>query len=109
MSSVQSILAAIHLPKTLWNRLIEMVAYVKNLSLDINGIRQYELSNNVLPDFSHLKVLDSRTWVHILKEKRLRQMYTLGKEFLLVMTVKIIIVFTIHVKKSQYLQAHDHN
>ena len=77
---------------------MEMLAYVKNLSLDINGITRYKPSNHVLPDFSHLKVVNCR-YIFLMK-KWLGWMYTIGKEFLLVIKVKISIVFTIQEKKK---------
>ncbi len=70
MSSVRSILAAMRLPKTLWVGLIKTVAYLKNRSPGINEIIPYELANNARPNLSNLKVVGSRAWVHILKEKR---------------------------------------
>ena len=72
ISSVRSILADMHLPKTLWDELIKTVAYLKNRSPGINGITPYELGNHVRPDLSHLKVVGSRAWVHIPKEKRVK-------------------------------------
>ena len=72
MSSVRSILAAMHLPKTLWDELIKTAAYLKNRSPCVNGITPYELGNHVRPDLSHLKVVGSRAWVHIPKEKRVK-------------------------------------
>ena len=59
ISSVRSILADMHLPKTLWDELIKTVAYLKNRSPGINGITPYELGNHVRPDLSHLKVVSS--------------------------------------------------
>ena len=72
MSSVRSILSAMHLPKTLWDELIKTVAYLKNQSPGINGITPYELSNHIRPNLSHLKVVGSRAWVHIPKKKRVK-------------------------------------
>ena len=60
MSSVRFILAAMHLPKTLWDKLIKTAAYLKNRSPGINGIIPYELGNYIRPDLSHLKVVGSR-------------------------------------------------
>ncbi len=72
MSLVRSILSTMHLPKTLWDELIRTVAYLKNRSPGINGITPYELGNHIRPNLSHLKVVGSRAWVHILKEKRVK-------------------------------------
>lgn len=47
MSSVRSILSAMHLPKTLRDELIKLVAYLKNRSPGINGITPYELGNHI--------------------------------------------------------------
>ena len=60
ISSVRSIIAAMRLPKTLWDKLIKMVVYFKNRSPGINGIIRYELGNHVKPNLSHLKVVGSR-------------------------------------------------
>ena len=59
MSLVCSILAAMHLPKMLWDELIKTVAYLKNQSPDINGITPYELGNHIRSNASHLKVVGS--------------------------------------------------
>ena len=72
MFLVRSILSAMHLPKTLWDKLIKTVAYLKNRSVGINGITPYELGNHIRPNFSHLKVVGSRAWVHIPREKRVK-------------------------------------
>ena len=96
MSSVWSILADMHLPKTLWDELIKTVTYIKNRSPVINGITPYELGNQVRPDFSHWKVVSSRAWVHIPKEKRVKLDLRSWQEILIVRKVKINIMFTIH-------------
>ena len=57
ISLVVSILAVMHLPKTLWDELIQTAAYFKNWSPDINGITFYELVNHACLDLSHLKVV----------------------------------------------------
>ncbi len=72
MSAVWSILSAMHLPKTLWDELIKTVAYLKNRSSGINSITPYKLSNHICPDLSHWKVVGSRAWVHIPKEKSIK-------------------------------------
>ena len=72
MSLVRSILAAMHLPKTLWDKLIKTVVYLKNRNPSINGITSYELGNYVYPNLIYLKVVGSRALVHILKEKRVK-------------------------------------
>ena len=72
MSSICFILAAMHLPKTFWDELIKTIAYPKNQSPGINDIIPYELGNHVCQNFSHLKVISSQTWLHILKEKKMK-------------------------------------
>lgn len=57
MSLVEFILAAIHLPKTLWNELVKTFAYLKNRNSGINNITPYELGNHVCPNLSHLKIV----------------------------------------------------
>lgn len=61
-----------HLAKTLWNELIQTAANLKNQSSSINGITPYELSNYVRPDLNYLKVVGSRAWVYIPKEKKVK-------------------------------------
>lgn len=46
-----------YLPKTLWNKLIKTVTYLKEESPDINSIPPYKLANHVCPNLSHLKVV----------------------------------------------------
>ena len=72
MSLIQSILAAMHLPKTLWDELIKTVIYLRNQSPSINDITSYELDNYVCPDLSHLEVVSSQALVHISKKKRVK-------------------------------------
>ncbi len=72
MSSVRSILAAMHLPRTLWDELIKTVVYLKNRSLGIKGNTPYELGNHTRSDLSHIKVVSSRAWMQIQKEKRVK-------------------------------------
>lgn len=61
-----------HLPKTLWEELIKTVAYLENENSGINDITLYELDNHVRPNLSHLKVIDSRAWIFIPKEKKVK-------------------------------------
>ena len=61
-----------HLSKTLLDELIKTIAYLKNRSPGINVITSYELGNHICPNLSHLKVVGSRAWVHIPKEKRVK-------------------------------------
>ena len=72
MSLICSILFIKHLPKILWIELITTVLYIKNQSLRINDIIPYEIGNYTHPNLSHLKVLGSRAWVYILKDKRVK-------------------------------------
>lgn len=58
ISLVCSFLAAIYLPKILWDELIKTVAYLKNQSPGINGITPYKLGNHVRLNLSHLKIVD---------------------------------------------------
>ncbi len=46
--------------------------YLKNRSSGINGITPYELVNHAHSDLSHLKVVGSRAWIHIAKEKKFK-------------------------------------
>lgn len=72
ISLVCSVLSAMHLQKTPWDVLIKIVVYRKNRSSSNYGITLYEPGNHICPNINHLKVVGSWTWVHILKEKRLK-------------------------------------
>lgn len=57
MFTVQSIMSAIYLLKTLQDEPIKTVIYLKNQSPGINSIIHYQLSNHVCPNVSHLNVI----------------------------------------------------
>ena len=60
ISLVHLILSAMHLPKTLQDELIKTISYLKNQSLDINGITLYKLGNHICPNLRQLKVVGSQ-------------------------------------------------
>ena len=68
--SVPFILAAMHLHKMLWDELIKTAAYLENWSVEIIAIIPYELENRICLNISHLKVVSSYVWMHILKKKK---------------------------------------
>ncbi len=70
MSLVFLILSIIKLPKSLWLEIFETVAYPKNRSLGIDGIIPFEQLKGEKPNLRYLKIISSRAWVHIPKEKR---------------------------------------
>ncbi len=70
MSSVRSILSTMKLPKSLWLEILKTVAYLKNRSPGIDGITPFEHLKGEKPNLRHLKIVGSRAWVHIPKEKR---------------------------------------
>ena len=70
MSAVRAILHSMQLPKSLWVEIIKAVAYLRNRSPEVDGITPYEKLHESKPDLAHLRVLGSRAWVHIPKEKR---------------------------------------
>ena len=70
MSAVRSVLTAIKLPKTLWPEIVQAVCYLKNHSLNVDGITLYECLKGSKPNFSHICILSAWAWVHIPKERR---------------------------------------
>lgn len=70
MSVVRSILSSKKLPKVLWGELVLTAAFLRNRSPRLDKPSAFELVNGFQPDLSHLKVIGSRTWVYIPKEKR---------------------------------------
>ena len=49
------------LPKSLWGELIQTAAFLCNRSPWADKPSAFEIINNLLPDLSHLKVVESRT------------------------------------------------
>ncbi len=70
MSSVRSILSTMKLTKSLWLEILKTVAYLKIWSPGIDGITPFEYLKGEKPNLRHLKIVVSRTWLHIPKEKR---------------------------------------
>ena len=70
MFSVRSIFSIMKLPKSLWLEILKTVAYLKNRSPGIDGITPFEHLKGEKPKLRHLKIVGSRAWVHIPKEKR---------------------------------------
>ena len=70
MAPTRSWLKAKKLPKSLWGEVIKTSAYIKNRCPGVDEITPYERLNKEKPTLSHLRIIGSRTWVHIPKEKR---------------------------------------
>jgi hypothetical protein len=62
------------LPITLWDLCMEAANYLRNKSLNasLGGKIPYEAFYNAKPDVSHLRIIGSLVYTHILKEKRLK-------------------------------------
>ena len=69
MSMVHSILVTKKLPKSLWGELIQTAAFLYNRSLWADKSSAFKIINSSSSDLSHLKIVELRTWVYILKEK----------------------------------------
>lgn len=50
MSSMNSIIIAIKLPKSLWREILKMVAYLKNYNLSQKSVTSYERVNKEKPE-----------------------------------------------------------
>ena len=70
MSSVRTILSIMKLSKSLWFKIMNTVAYLKNCSPGSDGITPFEKLRGDKPDLRHLRIVGSRARVHILKKKR---------------------------------------
>lgn len=74
ISAVRAILAYTRLPKLLQAELIRVIVYIRNRSPRYNSILPspfFEI-NGILPDLKYLRILGSRAWVYIPKEKRIK-------------------------------------
>ena len=69
MSIICFILVTKKLLKSLWEELIQTAAFLHNRSLWADKSSTFKIVNNSLSDFSHLKVVELRTWVYISKKK----------------------------------------
>ena len=70
MTSVRSMLVVKKLFKFLWIEMIKTTIYIKNKSLEINNIILYECLKDNKSNLKHMIIVETRTWVHISKEKR---------------------------------------
>jgi hypothetical protein len=56
--------------KSMWKKMIKMIAYLFNRSFHYQHDKiSYEMIKNKKSDLSHLRIIESTTWVHILKKK----------------------------------------
>ncbi len=67
MSVVRSVLKEFRLPKGLWDKIVQAVAYVKNctISRSANRITPYEGVNKVVPSVAHPRAIGCRSYVHV--------------------------------------------
>ena len=70
MTSIRFMLVVKKLFKFLWEKMIKTAIYIKNRSFEINDIISYERLKNDKFNLKHMRTIEARTWVHILKEKR---------------------------------------
>ncbi len=70
MSSVRTILSTMKPLKSLWFKILNTVAYLKNCSPGSDGITPFEKLQGDKPDLRHLRIVGLRAWVHIPKTKR---------------------------------------
>lgn len=74
MALKRSIMAAKNLSQFLWGEILKTLAYLKNWSLEPNPKTPYKRLNHEKPDFSHLKVLEARAWVSVLKDVQIEKL-----------------------------------
>ena len=67
---VRSILIVKRLFKSLWKEIIKTTIYIKNKNLEIDKITLYERLKDEKSNFKHMRTIETRTWIHVLKEKR---------------------------------------
>lgn len=70
MSMVRSMRAYAKLPVALWAELILTAVHLRNRSPYGSKASSFQVLNGFAPNLSHLKIVGSRAWVHIPKEKR---------------------------------------
>ncbi len=57
--------------KSMWEKIIKTIAYLSNRSFhyQLNDKISYEIIKNKKSDLSHLRIIESTTWIHIFKKK----------------------------------------
>jgi hypothetical protein len=55
--------------KNLWDEIIKTIVYLFNRSSHYQHKISYEMIKNKKSDLSHLRIIESTTWIHILKKK----------------------------------------
>jgi hypothetical protein len=62
--------------RKMWNEIIKTIAYLFNRSLhyQLNDKILYEMIKNKKLDLSHLRIIESTTWVHISKKKNRKKL-----------------------------------
>lgn len=68
MASIRLIMAVKNLSQFLWNEILKILAYLKNQSPGPDLKTPYKQLNYEKPNFSHLKILGAKAWVHVPKE-----------------------------------------
>ncbi len=69
MYKVRSMLNDRKISKRMWDEIIKTIAYLSNRSSHYQHKILYEMIQNKISDLSHLRIIESIVWVHILKEK----------------------------------------
>ncbi len=71
MYKIRSMLNQIKISRNMWNEIIKTIAYLFNRSshYQLNDKISYEMIKKTKSNLSHLRIIESTTWVHILKKK----------------------------------------
>jgi hypothetical protein len=67
---IRSIMTERKILKGLWDEVLKSAVYLTNRSLESDDITSFEKVKDIKPDLSHLKIIEFRAWVQILKKKR---------------------------------------
>jgi hypothetical protein len=71
MYKICSMLNQIKISRSMWEEIIKTTAYLFNRSshYQLNDKISYEMIKKIKSNLSHLRVIESTTWVYISKEK----------------------------------------
>jgi hypothetical protein len=71
MYKIRSMLNQTKISRRMWNKIIKTIVYLSNRSshYQLNDKISYKMIKNKKLDLSHLRIIESTTWVHILKKK----------------------------------------
>ena len=86
MSAIRFVLKEFRLPKRLWDKIFQVVAYIKNrtISWSANSITSFERVNKSVPSVAHLQVLRCRCYIYIFDTTMRQTMHNHGWKVIIV-------------------------